>query len=106
MSDLAPGDLVHVGAGDHPLDGIVSDLPSHTKAIVAVIDPSRGPVFRTVDPATLSARETAGPADAQLRALIKRTPGTDRSGGRGPSGSGVAGRSGFKRGAAHRSTGR
>ena len=45
-------------AGDGPkLDGIVFDAPSRTKVVVAIVDPGRGPVFRTVHPDALSERD-------------------------------------------------
>jgi hypothetical protein len=99
------GDLVTVGTGKSALDGIVFDAPSRTKVVVAVVDPGRGPVFRTVHPRELTEREEEGPDDRALWLLIRRTPAPNRGGTRGGSG-GERGRSGFTRGAAHRPTGR
>ena len=97
-----PGQLVTItGSGD----GIVFDVPSHTKAVVAVVDRTRGPVFRTVNPNALTAREDEGPGDHALRLLIRRTPRPTS----GPARAATAGRrgaAGFTRGTAHRSTGR
>lgn len=87
------------------LDGIVFDTPSRLKVVVAVVDPGRGPVFRTVHPGTLTEREREGSDDAALRLLIRRTPPPVRGTARG--GGGVRkGAAGFTRGASHRSTGR
>lgn len=99
------GDLVRVGGGGPELDGIVFDTPSSSKAVVAVVDPVRGPVFRTVNTAALTQRTEPGPEDRALRLLIRRTPAPIRGGPSGGSPSG-GGRSGFKRGAMHRTTGR
>jgi hypothetical protein len=106
MATPEPGELVRIAAGGPPLDGIVFDVPSHTKVIVAVVDRTKGPVFRTVDPSTVTAREAPGSQDAPLRALIRRTPLPNRSSGRGGESGGTGGAAGFKRGAAHRATGR
>lgn len=87
-------------------DGIVFDTPSASKVVVAVVDPERGPVLRTVHLNTLSAREEEGPADKALRLLIRRTPPPPL---RGASAAGVGsgrGRAGHTRGASHRTTGR
>ena len=46
------------------IDGIVFDTPSNSKVVVAVMDPARGPVFRTVHPRILDEREQEGPGDA------------------------------------------
>ena len=92
--------------GDGPkLDGIVFDTPSTTKAVVAVVDRGRGPVFRTVHPRTLTEREAAGADDRALRLLIRRTPAPTRGGARGGGGAGQ-GRSGHSRAAMHRTTGK
>jgi hypothetical protein len=100
-----PGDLVTVTGGATPLDAIVFETPSASKAVVAVVDAKKGPVFRSVHPDTLSERETDGPHDHALRLLIKRTPPAAHGATRGPKGS-EHGRAGFTRGASHRTTGR
>lgn len=105
MSSFALGDQVSVSGDGPTLDGIVFDTPSRLKVVVAVVDPGRGPGFRTVHPDTLSARETEGSDDAALRLLIRRTPPPVRGGGRGGTGVGK-GAAGFTRGASHRTTGR
>ena len=103
--DRARGDLVTVTDGSAQLDGLVFETPSASKVVVAVVDPKRGPRFRSVNPSTVSEREAEGPHDRALRLLVKRTaPSTHSStpGGRGNE----HGRTGFTRGAAHRPTGR
>ena len=101
----SPGDLVTVTGGAAPLDGIVFETPSASKIVVAVVDPKRGPQFRSVHPDTLSERSAPGGHDRALQLLIKRTPRSAHGPTQGPKGS-EHGRAGFSRGAAHRSTGR
>lgn len=105
MEQTHPGQLVRVTADGPTLDGIVFDVPSHSKVIVAVVDRRRGPVFRVVRPGDLSEREEEGPGDNALRLLIRRTPPPVHGGPRGGSGTG-RGRAGHVRPATHRSTGR
>jgi hypothetical protein len=105
MEPASPGELVKVAGSGPELDGIVFDTPSPTKAVVAVVDPARGPVFRTVSPKLLTERAEEGPDDHKLRLLIRRTPAPVRGGGRDGT-TGEHGRAGFKRGAMHRTTGR
>jgi hypothetical protein len=101
---IAPGDLVSITTAGPVLDAIVVELPSAAKAVVAVVDRTRGPVLRTVDASTLSPRAEDGPNDRALRLLIRRTPT-----GEGPaSRSGASARtvrSGHTRSAPHRSNG-
>ncbi len=105
METHAIGALVSINGEGVALDGIVFDKPSRNKVVVAVVDPGRGPGFRTVHPATLTEREREGSDDAALRLLIRRTPSPVRGGAHG--GIGVRkGAAGFTRGASHRSTGR
>lgn len=105
MEPISIGDLVIV-TGDGPkLDGIVFDMPSRTKVVVAVVERGRGPVFRTVHPDTLAAREAEGPGDRALRLLIRRTPAPARTAARDGAGTGH-GRAGHARGAMHRTTGK
>lgn len=104
MESLSAGELVKV-AGGGQLDGIVFDTPSKSKVVVAVVDPGRGPVFRTVHPTTLSERTEEGPDDRALRLLIRRTPPPVRGAGRGGANAG-RGRAGHGRAAPHRTTGR
>jgi len=101
----SPGELVKVAGARTELDGIVFDTPSSSKVVVAVVDPARGPVLRTVSATALSPRAEAGPDDRALRLLMRRTPAPVHGAARGAS-QGGKGRSGFTRGAAHRSTGR
>jgi hypothetical protein len=99
------GELVKVAGGGPELDGIVFDVPSGSKAVVAVVDPGRGPLFRTVNPKLLTERDEEGPDDQALRLLIRRTPPPVRGAARGGT-RGGRGRPGYTRGAMHRTTGR
>jgi hypothetical protein len=105
MDATNAGQLVKVATGGPERDGIVFDTPSRSKVVVAVVDPSRGPVLRTFDLKTLSERTDEGPDDRALHLLIRRTPaparGETRAGARG----GRA-RPGHARGAMHRTTGK
>jgi hypothetical protein len=96
---------VKVGGGGSALDGIVFDTPSRSKVVVAVVDPDRGPLFRTVNPNQLTKRVEEGSDDRALQLLVRRTPPPIH----GAAGGVVArghGRSGFNRGAPHRPTGK
>ena len=81
------------------------DVPSRSKVVVAVVDPDRGPVFRTVSPRQLTERGEEGSDDTTLRLLIRRTPPPVPGAARGVV-IGGQGRSGFTRGSTHRPTGR
>jgi hypothetical protein len=105
MSSPDPGDLVNVSGAGPTVDGIVFDTPSNAKVVVAVVDPKRGPVFRTVNAEALTPRSEAGPNDQALHLLVKRTPVPVRGSARGTA-AGGQGRSGHHRGAPHRTTGR
>lgn len=105
MESTSAGGLVKVAGGGPELDGIVFDTPSRTKVIVAVVDPSRGPVFRTVHPNTLSERTEEGPHDRALWLLVRRTSPPVRGAARGGAGA-VQGRPGHTRAAMHRTTGK
>lgn len=105
MDVITVGELVSVAGVGPVLDGIVFDTPSSSKVVVAVVDPKRGPLFRTVGPKTLTAREQEGRHDRALRQLIRRTPLPAHGAARAASVSG-RGRSGFERGAMHRTTGK
>lgn len=105
MDSTSAGELVKVASGGPVLDGIVFDTPSNSKVVVAVVDPGRGPVFRTVHPRTLTEREDEGPADKALHSLIRRTPLPSHGGARGGSGGGQ-GRQGHARSTMHRTTGK
>src|SRR5690242_4662468 len=102
MNSAAVGDLVEITTDGPTVDGIVFDTPSAKKVVVAVIDPRRGPVFRTVHPAALGARETEGANDRALRQLIRRTP-APRRGAHGGASVG-RGEAGVSRPATHRSS--
>jgi hypothetical protein len=99
------GELVKVGVGGSARDGIVFDTPSRSKVVVAVMDPDRGPVFRTVSPKELTERAEEGPDDRALQLLVRRARPTVQGWARDAL-PGGRGRSGFKRGATHRPTGR
>src|SRR4051794_24247665 len=103
MEDMSVGDLVTVASGGPVLDGIVFDLPSKGRVVVAVVDPSRGPSFRTVGPETLSGREAEGADDRAIAMLIRRTPPPRR--GTTNASTGKQGRGGHNRSAPHRSNG-
>ncbi len=107
MEPISTGELVKV-AGDGPeRDGIVFDTPSKSKIVVAVVDPGRGPGFRTVHPKLVSERSEEGADDRALRLLIRRTPSPPTRGSAG-GGMGAAGRgsAGHARGTMHRTTGK
>jgi hypothetical protein len=105
MEQTSVGELVKVAAGGPKLDGIVFDTPSRTKVVVAVVDPAKGPAFRTVHPETLTERTEKSPDDRALRLLIRRTPAPNRGGARGGAGAESA-RAGHTRTAMHRTTGK
>jgi hypothetical protein len=103
MESAQAGELVKVSGGGPLRDGIVFDTPSRSKVVVAVVDPSRGPVFRTVHPKTLTERTDEGSDDPALWLLIRRTSPPVR----GAASGGVSAaqrRSGHTRGAMHRTT--
>src|SRR4051812_3052203 len=103
MESTSVGDLVRVATGGPDVDGIVFDVPSASKVVVAVVDRARGPMFRTVHPDTLSPRTEEGADDKALRLLIRRTPPPAHGAARGGS-SGGGRRAGHTRGASHRPT--
>jgi hypothetical protein len=105
MEPLTTGQLVKVATGGPEIDGIVFDVPSAAKVVVAVIDPGRGPVMRTVNVKAVSEREDEGADDHALHALIRRTPHPVQGGARAGAGP-VAARSGHSRAAMHRTTGK
>ena len=102
---MTVGQLVKVAAGGPERDGIVFDTPSASKAVVAVVDPRRGPLLRTVRSDTLSERTDDGPDDPALRRLIHRTRSPVHGAARDGSGAG-RGRAGHTRAATHRTTGK
>lgn len=105
MEPTSTGDLVTVTTRGPQLDGIVFDVPSDAKLVVAVMDPARGPVLRSFDRTDTAPRTEAGPDDHQLQALIRRTPSVSRGSGHAGGGAGP-GRAGHKRAAGHRTTGK
>jgi hypothetical protein len=106
MARTSDSELVKIDDGGRELDGIVFDTPSKSKVTVAVMDPARGPVFRTVRADTLTERTEEGPDDRALSLLIRRTWQGAR-GGSAPSGAGATrGQDGHTRAAMHRTTGK
>jgi hypothetical protein len=105
MEPTASGDLVKVAGVGPERDAIVFDTPSRSKVVVAVVDPRRGPVLRTVHPKALSDRTQAGPDDRALQLLIRRTPSPVRAAGGAGSAAG-RGSPGHARAAMHRTTGK
>lgn len=104
MADEAQSEgLVRVATAGPVIDGIIFDVPSRSKVVVAVIDRSRGPVLRTVDAKAVSERTEEGPHDHELRLLIRRTPAPAHGAQRGGAGAG-RGSGGHSRGAMHRTT--
>ena len=102
---MTTGQRVTLTEDGRQRDGLVFDMPSASKVVVAVIDRRRGPVLRTVHPRTLSDRAEDGADDAVLRRLLRRTPTPARGGASGGAGTG-RGRAAFTRAATHRPTGR
>jgi hypothetical protein len=105
MEPTPASDQVTVETGSARIDGIVADLPSATKAVVAVMDRRRGPVLRTVLRSALAEREEEGPDDRALRLLVRRSAPAARGGARGGPAVGH-GRAGHTRAAMHRTTGK
>ncbi len=106
MDEAEIGDLVKVVTAGPEIDGIVFELPSDAKAVVAMVDRERGTVLRTVSRDALREREDEGPNDHALRLLIRRTPAGGGKGGPGGGAGTGPGRAGFQRAATHRTTGR
>ena len=105
MDPAHAGERVNVAAGGAASDGIVFATPSRSKVVVAVVDPGRGPVFRTVHPKALTERSDERADDAALRLLIRRTSPPVRGAGGGGLGVGRR-RAGHTRGSMHRTTGK
>lgn len=105
MESITAGGLVRVATAGPQIDGIVFDTPGSSKVVVAIVDPVRGPSFRTVHPKAVTERSEEGPQDRALRLLLRRTPapvhGASRGGERGE-----RGRPGHVRATAHRTTGK
>ena len=105
VESISAGDLVKVATRGPVVDGIVFDVPSATKVVVAVMVPGRGPALRTVAADTLAERTEDGPDDAALHLLIRRTPPPVHGAGRAGAGP-VNARAGHRRAAMHRTTGK
>jgi hypothetical protein len=106
MEPMSAGDLVSVTNGGASTDGIVVDTLRGAKAVVALRDPVRGPVLRTVNRKSLTERAQAGPDDRALQLLIRRTPAHARAATRGGASSGTGRGGGYTRAAPHRATGK
>src|SRR4051795_11136560 len=106
MDEPTGTELVKVAEGGREFDGIVLEAPSKSKVTVAVMDPSRGPVFRTFHPDTLTERTEAGPDDRALSLLIRRTWQGARGGSAPGSAGATRGQDGHSRAAMHRTTGK
>ena len=104
MKTWHEGDLVSVTRDGEVLDGVVSHVASLLKIDVALPDPERGAIIRTVHPRVLAERGEAGPDDQALHRLIERTSGGGRAGPRGAGAKGHAAR-GYGRTAGHRKAG-
>src|SRR3954447_6310024 len=100
-----PGDLVTVATGGPLIDAIVVSRPSPQKAMVALVDPTKGPVMRPVAVDALAEREAEGPQDKALHNLIRRSPQAVGS-GQSAGGSRVHGSRGHTRSAMHRREGK
>jgi len=105
MASIPIGALVTIKGERGETDGIVFDKPSRSKTVVAVIDPGRGPLLRSVHPGTLAERTSEGPGDRALRLLIRRTPAPRAAGAEGGSAQ-RRDNPGHTRAATHRTTGR
>ena len=105
MDPIDVGALVVVDFEKWQSDGIVFDLPSDAKAVVAVVDRKKGPVLRSVARTALTERTEAGDDDRALELLIRRTSPSSLRGGRRGAAAGAP-REAHGRGAAHRPTGR
>jgi hypothetical protein len=105
MESVEVNQLVRVVNGGPEVDGIVFDTPASSKVVVAVVDPVRGPLFRTVHPKALTERTDEGPQDKVLWQLMRRTPPPVHRASLGGS-RGGRGRPGHTRAATHRTTGK
>src|SRR4051795_11597337 len=106
MERTSEVELVRGTEGHREVDGIVFDTPSKSKVTVAVMDATRGPVFRTVNADALTERTEPGPDDRALSLLIRRSWQPGRAGS-APSGAGATrGQDGHTRAAMHRTTGK
>src|SRR3954462_3644957 len=105
MEQLGAGDLVKVATAGPQIDGIVFDVPSASKVVVALMDRRRGPVMRTVQRASLTDRAEDGPDARAFGLPWGRSPPAVHTAARGGSGPGQ-GRARYTRAAMHRPTGR
>jgi hypothetical protein len=106
MARTGESELVTVADGGRKVDGIVFDAPSRSKVTVAVMDPARGPQFRTFHPDAVTERTEAGPHDRALSLLIRRTWQPGRGGSAPDGAAATRGRDGHTRAAMHRTTGK
>jgi hypothetical protein len=103
MKTFREGELVSVERDGETVDGMVAHVENLLKIVVAVPDPERGAIIRTVHPRVLSERADPGPDDHALERAIERIPG-GRGGARG-GGSGGRGSRGYGRTTGHRRSG-
>jgi hypothetical protein len=101
MKSLHEGQLVTVTEDDRTMDGIVFQVLSVLKAVVAVPDGEHGS-FRTVHRGALRERGP-GEHDDALRKLIRKTTAAGHGAPHGRNG-GAGGRRGAARVAGHRTT--
>jgi hypothetical protein len=104
--ELSAGELVKVATGGPQVDGIVFDIPSDAKVVVAMMDRRRGPVLRTVDRKALNERAEAGPDDRALLLLVRRTSRAGHGAAPGWDSAAGSGRAGHTRASRHRTTGK
>jgi hypothetical protein len=103
MKAFHEGQLVTLVQEGGAIDAIVVHVPSLVKVEVAIADPERGPLFRTVPAKTLRERTVAGEHDDALRRRIRRTGSADRAGPRSGPG---RGRRAHTHVSGHRTTGK
>jgi hypothetical protein len=101
MKPLREGQLVTVTEDGVTVDGIVAQVPTMLKLVVAVPDEKDDAVLITVHRSALRERTRPGDHDAALRRAMGRASGSSRGGPRSGQG-----RRGHTRAPTHRPTGR
>ena len=105
--EIEIGDLVTVATAGPQIDGIVFDLPRGAKAVVAVIDRTRGPGAALRRRATRSAtRERPGADDPGAARADPPHAGAGPVRARRQPAAAARRAAGFRRSATHRTTGR
>src|SRR4051812_49517508 len=74
MEQIAAGDLVKVATTGPQIDGIVFDVPSASKVVVAVVDRGRGARVRPVSRPAPADPAGAGADDRAPQLPLRRTP--------------------------------